>query len=370
MKKLHKEVIMLGDATHNTLGAVRSFAEAGVRVILLLIGEDDPCNVAHSRWLKHGNLIKLRNLDEAEEVLEKLPHDNRLLVCTFDAAAMWVDEREATLSAWFKTPCRGKQIGTLFSKDAQCRLARQYGLTVPESQVVERSEIEKQDWAPNQKYPLLLKPLVSTDGEKSDIHICHKPEDVTSALQADSHCTNFIVQEYIDKEYELNCSGVVTEDDIIISGGIQKIRHYPPIVGACSFGIFRPLSELNIEIGPIKKFLRASNYHGPFSVEMLHTSDGKNYFLEVNFRNDGLAYASTSARANLHGVYAGAVKYDASQVRRTYMMNYSIDYLFAQSGDVSKLQWWRDFLRTRSFININFRDLAPTLRHYSSKFKR
>ena len=39
-------------------------------------------------------------------------------------------------------------------------------------------------------------------------------------------------------------------------------------------------------------------YHGPFSVELLH-KNAKNYFMEVNFRHDGLAYAATASGVNL-----------------------------------------------------------------------
>ena len=58
--------------------------------------------------------------------------------------------------------------------------------------------------------------------------------------------------------------------------------------------------------------------------------------MEVNFRNEGLAYTSTCAGVNLHALYAdSAHKIDWSRFRRTYMMNYSIDLLYVKEGDIT-----------------------------------
>lgn len=103
-------------------------------------------------------------------------------------------------------------------------------------------------------------------------------------------------------------------------------------------------------------------------MEFLHTKEGKNYFMEVNFRNEGLAYASTCAGANLHAYYVDASKkINWKKFRKTYMMNYSIDLLYVKEGDITICHWLKDFLRTRCFINICFSDLGPVLAYYKHK---
>lgn len=362
-----RPIILIGDSTNNTLSAVRSLGEAGVKQTLILKCEDDYCNVAASRYLAGEDIHHIRKMDEAATVLAAIPAQGQLIICTFDEAAMWVDAHEDELSKTFLTPCRGARIGDLFDKSTQCRLAEECGLTVPKSVVYDRG-----DSFPDDKinYPLLLKPLVSTAGEKSDIHICRNRADVDKALSADSHCSRYVVQEFIDKEYELDCIGVATDDEVILSGAVRKIRHYPPLTGAGAYGRFIPISATNIDIEGVTAFIRRSHYHGPFSVEFLHTADSRNYFMEVNFRNEGLAYASTCAGANLHAVYAGAQQYDGRRVRPTYMMNYSLDFLYVKVGDLSLREWLRDFLRTRCFINFSFRDPMPMIKYYISKFTR
>lgn len=362
-----KMAIILGDSSHNTLSAVRSLGEAQVSVTLVLKCEEDICNLCQSKYLKKSDIIKVKDVGELHEAFDKINGKNQLLITTFDEGAMWVDSHEKELSKKFVTPCRGAQIGPLFDKAAQCELAIECGLTVPRSIVYKRGDdFPYGDIA----FPLLLKPLVSTNGEKSDIHICHNASDVESALQSNSRCDKFIVQEFIEKEYELDCIGVSTDDDVIISGAVRKIRHYPPLIGAGAYGIFIPEQELNIDMEAISRFIRKSNYHGPFSIELLHTASGKNYFMEVNFRNEGLAYASTVAGANLHAIYAGAAIYAPQKVRRIYMMNYSIDFLYVKNGELTLRQWLRDLFRTRCFINFSLRDPMPVISYYLTKIRR
>ena len=107
--------------------------------------------------------------------------------------------------------------------------------------------------------------------------------------------------------------------------------------------------------------------YGPFSIEFLHKAD-KDYFMEVNFRNEGLAYAATSAGANLHALYLNPnMKIKRNKIHKVYMMNYSLDFLYVKNGSLSLWIWIRDLLRTRCFININFKDLQPTIHYYKNK---
>lgn len=360
------EVIIVGDTTHNTLSAVRSLGIAQIPFTLILKGNDEACNVAKSKYARRNRLFKITDIDECAPLLKSLA--GGIIICTFDEAAEWVDRHEPELSKKFITPCRGKQIGRLFNKAEQCKLAEECGLTVPKSQLYRREEdIDKIDIP----YPIILKPLQSTQGEKSDIHIANNSTELKAALSSHSECSEFILQEFIDKEYELNCLSCQTDKETIIAGAVQKIRHYPLVTGACSFGHFQPINQFGIDSAALNRFLERSNYHGPFSAEFLHTKNGKNYFMEVNFRNDGLAQTATAAGANLHALYADSRrKYDAKKVRAIYMMNYSIDYLHVKEGRVSKMSWMRDFLRTSCFINFSFSDPIPAIAYYIAKIKK
>ncbi len=363
------KAIVIGDSTNNTLSVVRSLGEAGIEQILLLKCEEDVCFVAESKYLKPENVFQIPAMEDCLSIFERLKekYTGATIICSFDEAAMFVDENEPLLSLHFRTPARGKKIGNLFNKEAQCKLAEECALTVPKSQLFHRSDSVEQI---DMDYPVLLKPLVSVAGEKSDIHICADKKALQIALKKESSCEDFVLQEFIDKDYEIDCIGVRTDEEMFLAGGIRKIRHYPPLIGAGAYGIFQPMKMYDIDIAGLNKFLEQSNYYGPFSVEFLHKGD-KNYFIEVNFRNEGLAYAATAAGANLHALYVDhEYNIDRSKIRSVYMMNYSLDFLYVKNGDVSLLTWIRDFLRTRCFININFKDLRPTIQYYLHKIKR
>ncbi len=346
---------------------MRSFGEAGIRQILLLICQEDVCCVKDSKYLKQNNCYLLSDLNSCMSVLREIAIEEtkQILITTFDSAAEWVDEREDILSEWFRTPCRGHQIGKLFNKDEQCNLARKCGFNVPLSIIYNRYDDLNFKLL---TFPLITKPLYSSKGSKGDIHICYTQEDLNSSLEAESQCESFIIQEYIEKEYEIDAIGVSIDEGIIMGGGVLKHRHWPKGIGAGAYGFFDKIDAFNIDLEPIQLFIKESNYHGPFSIELIHTKDGRNFFMEVNFRNEGLAYASTCAGANLHALYIDSNKFiDWAKFRKTYLMNYSIDFLYVKEKELSIWKWVRDLIRTRCFINICFSDLGPAFAYYKNK---
>lgn len=368
-----RRAIIIGDSTNNTLSIIRSLGEADIDQILILKCKVDVCFVSKSKYLKESKIYRITEINECLQILEQLKTDDieQLIICSFDEAAVFIDKNENNLSKFYITPARGKNIGNLFDKDAQCRLAEECGLTVPKSMNFNRKDSLENVTI---SFPVLLKPQNSTKGEKGDIHICKTKEDIIESLKEESHCSDYILQEFIDKEYEIDCIGVRTDKEFYLVGGIRKIRHYPPMIGAGAYGLFQPIDCYDINVSGVEKFLEKSNYYGPFSVEFLH-KENKNYFMEVNFRNEGLAYAATSAGANLHALYINPdFHIKRNKIKKVYMMNYSLDFLYVKNGDLPLFKWIRDFLGTRCFININFKDLSPIIYYYKdkilSRFKR
>jgi len=359
----HKSVIIIGDSFNNTLGLIRSLGQGGVKVILLLVG-NDRLSVCKSRYLYKA--IRLKSIYECGIALKEIAtnYGGSFLICSNDRAAKWLDENELWLSKIYKTPMRGSSLGNLFDKATQCELASQFGITVPKSIIY-----KVRDTFPNNlNYPILMKPANSNGGEKSDIHICYSREDAERALAIDSTCSTFIVQEYIEKDFEINMIGVATDTDVIIPGGIKKLRHYPTIYSPCSYGVFMSANKLGIDTRPIERMIEAIGYQGPFSVEFLQ-KDNEKYFMEVNFRHDGLAYAATSAGANLLRMYVDGRPYSYT-IRDTNMMDLSTDYCHVKVGHLSRYAWFKDFLRTKCQLNFNWRDPMPTIYYYLSKAKR
>lgn len=105
-----------------------------------------------------------------------------------------------------------------------------------------------------------------------------------------------------------------------------------------------------------KKFLEACGYNGLFSLEFLRGKDGKDYFLEINFRNDGNAYVVTKAGVNLPYIYVlNALGKDYSnEVNRPITKQISMpvvkDFKLMLQGRVSPWRWIRDLVRTNCFF--------------------
>ena len=360
--------VILGDSFNNTLGLIRSLGEACIPQTLVLAGETDRLHVSQSRYLVKKKVFRVDDVSECVPILKQIADGThrQVILCTNDRAATFVDENEEDLCADFVTPMAGKHLGEYMNKMRQCELARECGFDVPVSVIYHKGNSFPTDIS----YPLLLKPLVSISGEKSDIHICKSREDVEAGLNAASHCSDFIVQEYVEKEYEINMLGISTDWGVFIPGGIKKIRHYPTIYSPCSFGEYLPITDFSFDIAVVQRFMDRVGYRGLFSVELLHKGN-KNYFMEVNFRNDGLAYVVTAAGTNLPAIYMQFKGLpQQTKVRSTYMMDLSIDYCHVKDKNISFKEWICDFYKTGCQLNFNKKDMAPTLYYYFNKFRR
>lgn len=358
--------IVIGDSFNNTLGLIRSLGEGCIEQALILVGESDRMCVTKSKYLKKNKIFCIETIEECLPILLQLNKGmhNQVLLCTNDPAATFIDEHENKLSELFITPMSGRHLGKYLNKEAQCMLAEECGFDVPRSITYSYGDI----FPESIEFPLLLKPLYSTKGSKSDIHICYTRNELEQIIKTDSTCKNHIVQEFIEKEYEINIIGISTDWGILAPGGIQKIRHYPTIYSPCSFGLYRPVSDFGFDTAPLQRFMDRVGYKGPFSIELLHKAD-KNYFMEVNFRHDGLAYAATAAGINLPAIYLRRDKLSSDyKIKNTYMMDLSIDFCHVKDKSLSLKDWFRDLRRTGCQLNFNKKDPAPTFYYYVNKF--
>lgn len=360
---MNKTAIIIGDSFPNTLGLIWSLGEAKVPMILILVGNKDRICITKSRYLKKQKVYQVETIKEVLTVLEKLKNINgeKTIICTNDLAAEFIDCNESYLSHYFNTPCRGKKIASFFNKAEQCNLALLCGLDIPLYMIYKRGD-KIEDI--NIKYPILTKPLISTEGGKSDIHICYDSKDLKNALSLSSNCTEFIIQEYIIKEFEINVQGLCTQDGQVIFGGaIRKIRHYPETTGAASYAILEETSKYHVNTEGIEQMISRIGYHGPFSVEFLHRG-GKNYFMEVNLRNDGLAFTSTRAGINLPEIYiSNSFDKSKTKINCIYMMWLSLEMALFKLGHMKFLPWLKQFHNTHCFIDYNQRDLLPLIYH-------
>lgn len=352
--------IVIGDSLHNTYGLIRSLGECGIEFYFLCLSNAEYDPIGHSRYVKRKKFFRLTSISEIMCILENLKtiSGNKYIICTSDPLATWVDEHEEQLSQYFITPCRGGKIGNLFNKKEQCILAEEYGFDVPKSVIYIK---DKQFDYDKITYPVFIKPLVSSEGFKGDITVCHTQVELQSALEKATHTTSFIIQEYIEDGFDLDCIGVRTDKETIVACALRKYRDYPDKYGAGSYFFVDKPERYGVDVKAIELFLIKSGYYGPFSVEFIH-SDSKNYFMEVNFRNDGLAYGATCAGLNLYELYIKSGIFKKDTLKTVTLMNVYFDYaLWKTTKKMSFFKWFKQFVTADGWLDITFRDPMPFL---------
>lgn len=223
-----------------------------------------------------------------------------VLICCSDAMSSLVDLNCNQLVDKYMLPGSSHQgaITHLMNKQNMSELAVECGLNIPpHTQTIGRDELmQKRESMP---YPCILKPLISTEGHKSDIMICTSPEQLAECI-SQIDCKHLQVQKFIDKtmEYQIIGCSLLADNEIFTSGGV-KLQLAASHRSNTGIVTLEPIEKLNINISPIKEFIRATGYSGLFSVEFIRDSSGRDYFMEMNFRNDGNAIVMTAGGANL-----------------------------------------------------------------------
>ena len=107
-------------------------------------------------------------------------------------------------------------------------LAEKCGLTTIKTWHLKKSEID----SANLIYPILVKPNNSLGGAKADIKISYNKEELLRNMHEG---IDYILQEYIEKDYELNLLGLslYAGKQILYPGVINKLREYT--MGSSSF---------------------------------------------------------------------------------------------------------------------------------------
>lgn len=293
------EVVVIGGLHHNMLGVVRALGQKGVKrdsLLVILVGESIPQKNIFSCSKYTKDIIYVRDDSLIVDALLKLSSDGkrRVVICCSDGSATCVMSHAEKLKPFFYTPSTKESIDQLMDKSFQTRIAQECGLDIPESAVIRKTD--QVEW---NIYPCIIKPIKSVlGGGKNDVLISQTREELVKNLKKIS--AEFVqVQRYIKKEIEyqlIGCS-VNAGEKCIIPGFTNIIRQ--PCNTNTGYLRYSPISENKFDISKVERFIKRIGYSGLFSVEFIRAADGKDYFLEINMRNDGNAYCVTAAGVNL-----------------------------------------------------------------------
>lgn len=373
MKENIRKAIVVGIDHHNTLGAIRSLGECGIKSDLVLEVQSKYSFISKSKYIRKCISLINGSLVDTLLITYKSEKEKPIIICTTDTSIDIIDQHYNELNKYFICPNAGNQgnIHKLMNKDYTIEIAKRCGLITPSSICLSRdSNIPKLMF-----YPCYVKTIDSICGSKADSRLCCDEKDLRLALKKN---INYQVQEYIDKDTELLINGVSLNKGKVsyFPLVIEKIRQYPKGVGACTYCKVENIEKYPyINIFAIKKFLEEIKYEGIFSIEFI-VKNNKAYFLEINLRNDGTAYIPTVVGFKLHYLwYCYAV---GTSITKLTIDN---DVPFFFSSDVndirhvlerrlSFLKWFTDTLRARTYLLFNKHDIKPWLFFYINIIRR
>lgn len=356
-----KNIIVFGGNHHNTLGVIRSLGKKGIFPELLLHSTlpEDKCNNLKSRYLKKW--IKVNTCDDGIDFLlkNKKPDEKSIIICSSDGAASAVDRHYKELVDYYIFPNCGQQgrLTELMDKETMSKIALESGLEVPTTITIEDKKIP--DGTP---YPCITKPLLSIEGSKDDIRICHNKKELSNVL-LNSSCSRFQVQKFIDKDFEYQLIGIVVGGKVIIPGRSRIITQ--PVYTNTGYLHYEHLDGTE-PIKECERFLQKANYSGLFSMEFLRGKDGHNYFMEINFRNDGNSISVTESGINLHYIwyaFNAGLDWDselAKDIQELYVMPEFTELSLWYQGKIGLIRFIREMKQANTFMDYAKDDEAPT----------
>lgn len=359
---MNKEVIVIGGNHHNTLSVLRSLGEKGVLSLLIVVSHDTKPYVGYSKYIKEKAVI-----DSEDEILSAMyslhrSSDKAVVIACSDAISSYLDSNYDTLSVNFILPgsTEAGRISRLMNKNTMTQLAKDCGMSVPRSWVVHtKNDIE------DVTYPCIIKPLVSKNGSKADIAICSLKLELEKYLEHCS-CRKLQVQEYITKKIEFQLIGCSLNggEQIIIPGAAIILRQ--PINTNTGFLRYIPIKEFQYDRESCAEFIRKTGYSGLFSLEFIRDKKGTDYFMEINFRNDGNSICVTASGMNLPYIWyiyncgrsiEKELCYDS--MKEVLVMPEFNDIGNAIHHRISWCNWLKDVKNTDRFMEFSRHDQKP-----------
>lgn len=350
--------IIIGGNHQNPLGVMEALGRKGILSDVIIVCNTKRSFVLKSKYVNKGHLVN--SYDEVFNILnqEYGTKENRYVVyaCCDDAAA-FIDRYKGRMPKNLILPGAGKgeTIDNLARKDHMSQLALSIGLDVPFT-----LNLSKEQPLKDVEYPCITKSITSVGHGKTEFSLCHNEEDLVNFIGRLPEGETIQVQKYVEKEYEFQFLGCSLNggEEIIIPG-------YTKIENALDFNNITYLEYQPVEstkrmqtlINKSMEYVKATGYTGLFSVEFLHGSDGKDYFLEMNFRNDGNGICVTTAGTNLPYIFylwatAGDYKTEinSSEVRKVFSVPEDSYFMSMLKGDISFKKWYSNMKKANCYV--------------------
>ena len=374
MGDLKNKVILIGGNHHNGLGLARSFGVNGIKPYGVIVGE----GAEHGFVRKSKYWAKTWAIKSDDEIVEFLLNafqnekEKPVVIPYSDGAAEEIDLNLDRLKEHFLLPSIGGQqgkIAELMDKQKQVEFVQTYGIPMAKSCVVDLNDIRLPE---DMIYPCIVKPVVSAEGEKSDIRKCDTETQTVAYLQElrEKGYHRFLVQEYLIYDTEYLMVGSISGQNQCWFNS-KKIRVWPVVGGSSS--CLQVTSENNVQefFDEVRNAFGQVGYDGIFDVEALRVGE-KIYLNEINWRNSGTIYSVFGSKVYypVNWYYWKTENQSPENFIRTclddtvYTMDESLDLRHVACGNITLRQWLNDKKKARAFAIWDATDLKPTMVQY------
>lgn len=358
--KKHSFIVFSQDH-YNPLNIIRSLGEKGLKPISILYG-DNQWMIPHCKYV--SKLYQVSTLEEGYEILVNeygSQKEKPFIFCSDDTTESYLDSHYDFLKEhfYFYNAGRQGQVNWLQDKGNITHLAESVGLTIPKEEVLNRGVLPT-----TLRYPVITKALASTmGGWKKDVHICRTEQELNEAYK-EIKANKLCVQEFIDKvgEFTVEIFSINDGCDVFMPYIADYIRF-----SYDNYGFYMnmiPFADCELKT-KIKELLKRTKYNGICEIEFMKGADGKDYFLEVNFRAATWNYALTVGGGNLPYYWAksillGRIPYEELTLRKkTFKAMVEPADFIRNVKKVGFIQWIKDLKSAECKYYYNRKDPKP-----------
>lgn len=357
--------VVFGFEHYNPLGIVRTLGEAGLSPIGIIVRNDRKVT-SKSKYLK-----KIYFVDSIEEgytlLLNKYGKGDKktFVYASDDQLTNYVDKRYSELKDrfYFYNAGEDSRLAIFQDKANILALANKYGLNYAKTYEVNKGEIPE-----GLDYPIITKASISTiDNWKDDMFVCNNKQELQEAYKH-IKSEKVLIQKYVKKKGELSLEGFAVNNGKDVYFTTTNNDNYALNMTYCPYATIYTFKNQNI-LGSLRNMFKEVKYDGIFSCDFLVGDDDKLYFLEINFRNSALSYASTIAGMPLPVLWARgmidpeSVKDCVKEIDTPFMsMNEVEDYKtrVKQQG-LSTIKWIKDFNNAKCKYYLGRNDPRPLI---------
>ncbi len=287
-----KEYIVLVTKEHyNPLGIVRTLGEAGIRPIVVAV-KGDLKFVGQSKYVKEKYYV-----DSTEEginlIIDKFAkNDEKSFILTGDDVTVaMLDKHYDRLKNYFYFYNAGEagRIAHYMNKDVMMDLVTKHGIQIVKTWNVKVGEIPV-----DIVYPIMTKAINSIGAEWKDIvYICNNDRELKSAFN-NMKSENVLIQQYVEKvdEISFDAFSINRGKDIFVVMEANQVYNMPDKYSP--YWMIKNSENKEMQ-EKISKVIEEIGLEGIFEFEFIKDKEGNLWFLEINFRNTALGYATTVA---------------------------------------------------------------------------